>query len=238
MIFTEDFPLILALDTSTLEEAEGLLDNIESSLSYVKIGHRLYALGGIPFLEKTMKRGLNVFLDLKLHDIPNTVSIALEPLMNIGLWSLTLHTAGGREMLEGAVQTKGRLRSGTLLLGVTVLTSHSPESWEEVNPGCSLQRSLVERARLSAEVGMDGIVCSPLDLPLINLSGAEGLIRVVPGVRLQEGKDDQKRVTTPGKAFLDGADYIVVGRPIIKAPDPLLVIQKIREQYLEVRDGI
>lgn len=237
MMSSNDLPLILALDTSTPEEAETILDKVTRAISFVKIGHRLYTLGGIPFLEHIMKRGFNIFLDLKLHDIPNTVSIALEPLMDMGLWSLTLHTAGGREMLEGAVKTKERKCSDTLLLGVTVLTSHSPKSWEEVNPGCSLEKALVERAKLSADVGMDGIVCSPLDLPIINRSGLEGLIRVVPGVRFQEGLDDQKRVTTPGKAFLEGADYIVVGRPIIKDPEPLLVIDRIREEYLEVCHG-
>jgi len=230
-------PLIIALDTPTVMDAEKILEKIEGHVSYLKIGHRLYALGGTPFLEGLVKKGFKVFLDLKLHDIPNTVSIALEPFLDLGLWSLTLHTAGGRAMLEEAVKTKGKHGSSTLLLGVTVLTSHSESSWEEVNPGCDLSSALMERATLSAEAGLDGIVCSPLDLEVIKRSGGRDLLRIVPGIRFREGQDDQKRITRPGQAFRNGASYIVMGRPVINASNPVDVIEKVWEEYREVQNA-
>lgn len=228
-----ELPVILALDTSDIAKAEEILDEVGDSLKFLKVGHRLFAQGGKSFIDSLIRREFNVFLDLKLHDIPNTVSIALEEYLDMGIWAITLHTSGGREMLEYAVETRNRMRSSAYLLGVTVLTSHDDKSWGEVNPGGELARSLASRTSLCLQTGLDGLVCSPLDLPLVSRSGGSELKKVVPGIRLEQGNDDQKRINTPLEAFRSGADYIVVGRPILNAPDKTAVMRNIASQVEE-----
>lgn len=210
--------IILALDVDHLETAREILASLGGTLQYVKLGHQLYARGGIPFLREVMSGGYSVFLDLKLHDIPNTVSMAVEALASEGLWALTLHCGGGRKMMEEARETRDRAGSSLKLLGVTVLTSFSEASWEEVCPGCSLRTALETRAALCRASGLDGIVCSPLDLPVVREFG-KGLFTVVPGVRRAASADDQARVATPERTIAAGADYIVVGRPVVEARD-------------------
>jgi len=218
--------LILALDVVRLEEGRELLASLEGELKYVKIGHQLYARGGVPFLREIGKMGFSVFLDIKLHDIPNTIFQAVDPLASEGLWALTLHCGGGRKMLEEAVRAKEKCGSKTNLLGVTVLTSFDESSWAEVAPGCPLSGALEQRAALCRETGIDGIVCSPLDLPVVRRAGS-GLFTVVPGVRPASADDDQARVATPQKTIANGADYIVVGRPILNAPDRICAVKQI-----------
>lgn len=228
-----DLPVILALDTSDMSKAEEILDEIGGSLKFLKIGHRLFAQGGKNFIDSLIRRDFNVFLDLKLHDIPNTVRIALEEYLDMGIWAITLHTSGGRKMLEYASETRDKMKSSAYLLGVTVLTSHDEESWGEVNPGGDLAGSLASRTSLCLQTGLDGLVCSPLDLPLVSRSGGKDLKKVVPGIRLEKGNDDQKRINTPLQAFRSGADYIVVGRPILNAQDKTAVIRNIAGQVEE-----
>ncbi|MGI6251989.1 MAG: orotidine-5'-phosphate decarboxylase [Aminivibrio sp.] len=210
--------LILALDVDRTEEARELLSALRGELKYVKIGHGLYARGGLPFLREVTAMGYSVFLDIKLHDIPNTVFMAVDILASEGLWALTLHSGGGRKMLEEARRAKEGRSSKINLLGVTVLTSFDEESWEEAAPGCSMGLALERRASLCREAGMDGIVCSPLDLAVVKAAGGE-LFTVVPGVRPTASSDDQARQAAPGEAVKNGADYLVVGRPILKASD-------------------
>lgn len=218
--------LILALDVERVEEGRELLASLKGELKYVKIGHQLYARGGFSFLREIGAMGFSIFLDLKLHDIPNTVFQATEALASENLWALTLHCGGGRKMLEEARRGKEKAGSRTNLLGVTVLTSFDDASWAEVAPGCSLSDALEKRAALCRETGIDGIVCSPLDLPVVRVAGA-GLFTVVPGVRPASADDDQARVATPQKTIANGADYIVVGRPILNAPDRIAAVGKI-----------
>jgi orotidine-5'-phosphate decarboxylase len=168
----------------------------------------------------------SVFLDIKVHDIPNTVFMAVDALASEGLWALTLHCGGGRKMLEEAGRAKEKAGSGMNLLGVTVLTSFDATSWEEVAPGCPMSLALEKRASLCRETGMDGIVCSPLDLPVVTVAG-RGLFTVVPGVRPASLNDDQARTATPQKTVSEGADYIVVGRPIVNAPDRIAAVKNI-----------
>ncbi len=218
--------LILALDVERVEEGRELLASLDGELKYVKIGHQLYARGGFPFLREIGAMGFSIFLDLKLHDIPNTVFQATEALASENLWALTLHCGGGRKMLEEARRGKEKAGSRTNLLGVTVLTSFDDASWAEVAPGCSLPDALEKRAALCRETGIDGIVCSPLDLPVVRAAG-EGLFTVVPGVRPASADDDQARVATPQKTIANGADYIVVGRPILNAPNRIAAVKNI-----------
>lgn len=218
--------LILALDVERVNEGRELLVALRGELKYVKIGHQLYARGGFPFLKEIIAMDYSIFLDLKLHDIPNTVFMAVDALASEGLWALTLHCGGGRKMLEEARRAKEKAGSKTNLLGVTVLTSFDDVSWEEAAPGCSLSDALERRTALCKKADMDGIVCSPLDLPVVRTAG-KGLFTVVPGVRTAGVPDDQARTATPQKAIGEGADYIVVGRPIVNATDRMASVKDI-----------
>lgn len=213
--------LIAALDMQKPEDVRAFLNRLELATRFVKIGPRIYALGGTAFVEEIIDMGYSVFLDIKLHDIPNTVASAVEPLADIGLWALTLHTSGGREMMSRAAAARDKAGSSMKLLGVTVLTSLGGALWSDVHPGCDMNSALKARASVAEEAGLDGIVCSPLDLETLK-GRAEKLLRIVPGIRMKRvSTEDQTRVATPGDAARNGADYIVVGRPIVEAEDPV-----------------
>jgi len=216
--------LILALDTPGTKEGLALLDRLKAPWMKVKVGPRLFALGGETFLRDLQERGHRVFLDLKLHDIPNTVAQAVEVYARWGLWALTVHTSGGETMMRRAREAAG---TDLLLLGVTVLTSLDGPEWEAVHPGCSLERALSGRAALARESGLGGVVCSPRDLTLVR-EAAPGLVTVVPGIRLPgDGTQDQARVDTPAAAMGRGADYLVVGRSILGAADPQSAAERV-----------
>ena len=226
--------LILALDVKTIDEAAAFLEKLDRATSYVKIGPRLYALGGTKFVKSIIDMGYNVFLDLKLHDIPNTVAAAVEPLSELGLWALTLHTSGGYEMMSRSVAMRDKTGSKTKLLGITVLTSLGGELWNDVHPGCDMNAALLGRAETAEKAGMDGIVCSPLDLQLLRGKAAR-LLRVVPGIRAAKvSTEDQTRVATAEDAAKNGAGYIVVGRPILEAADPIFAAKDIIRRLSEV----
>lgn len=226
--------LIVALDVPSPEAARNFLDRLDKATQYIKIGPRLYAMGGLPFVKEIISRGYDVFLDLKLHDIPNTVASAVEPLSEAGLWALTLHTSGGFEMMARSAAIRDKAGSGMKLLGITVLTSLGGELWSDVHPGCDMKEALIGRAETAQKAGLDGIVCSPVDLDL--LSGhAENLLRVVPGIRAKKvSTEDQTRVATAKDAAEAGASYIVVGRPILEAPDPIAATKDILKTLEEV----
>ncbi len=233
MAETRDIPLILALDTHDIREARDILAPMRSILHYVKVGPRLWTLGGASFITEITNQGFEVFLDLKLHDIPNTVAAAVDAMSDLGLWALTLHAGGGKAMLEAALSARNDADSETVLLGVSVLTSLDQAEWERVCPGCALPDAIRARTRLCVETGMDGLVCSPLDLAMVRETAGSSLITVVPGVRPWKVKDDQKRSATPAEAIRDGADYLVVGRPIIQADDPAEAVSYIAAQIEE-----
>ncbi|MGN0838020.1 MAG: orotidine-5'-phosphate decarboxylase [Pyramidobacter sp.] len=229
----KSLPLFVALDLNTLREARQTMDMLSGLIDAVKIGPRLYAQGGAHFLREIVDHGYKLFLDLKLHDIPNTVRLAVETLADMGIFCLTLHSDGGRRMMEESVAARDRLGSSMKLLGITVLTSFNEESWAEVAPGCPMNEAIKKRAWLCDDCGMDGIVCSPLDLQMVKKITRPSLLKVVPGVRLVAGGDDQSRVATPADAFRNGADYIVMGRPIYQAPDVREAVKKISESIEE-----
>ncbi|RKJ80824.1 MULTISPECIES: orotidine-5'-phosphate decarboxylase [unclassified Pyramidobacter] len=226
-------PLFAALDLDTLREARRTMDALSGIVDAIKIGPRLYAQGGAPFLKEIVDHGFKLFLDLKLHDIPNTVRLAVETLGDLGIFCLTLQAAGGRRMMEESVAARDRLGSTMKLLGITVLTSFDEKSWDEVAPGCPMDAAIKKRAWLCGDCGMDGLVCSPLDLTEVRAVTPPTLLKVVPGVRLVAGGDDQSRVATPADAFRNGADYIVMGRPIYKAPDVRKAVEEIARSIEE-----
>lgn len=225
--------LIAAVDTHTLDGARTFLKRLDKATEYVKIGPRLYALGGRAFVSEVVDMGYSLFLDLKLHDIPNTVAMACEALAGLGLWALTVHTSGGYEMMSRAVQARDNAGSDMKLLGITVLTSLGGQLWDEVHPDCDIDKVLAARTVAAERAGLNGIVCSPLDLELLKGKAPE-LLRVVPGIRVEKvSTEDQARVAAPKSAARGGANYIVVGRPILEAADPVKAAKDILAELRE-----
>jgi orotidine-5'-phosphate decarboxylase len=209
--------LIVALDVSSIGEAEKLVERIGDAVTFYKIGYQLAYAGGIGFTDALTRAGKRVFLDLKLHDIGNTVSRGVESVARLGATFLTVHAYP--QTMRAAVE--GRGGSNLRLLGVTVLTSFDDADLAEAGYSATVEHLVPERAAQAREIGMDGIVCAPEEAaPLRLIVGAE-MALVTPGIRPRGStRDEQKRVTTPAQAIGAGADYLVVGRPIIAAPDP------------------
>ncbi len=213
--------LILALDVPDERAATATLDRLEGVVGWVKIGLQLFTRHGPGLVERVAARGHRVFLDLKLHDIPNTVASAVESLAALPIDLLTIHAGGGAEMMRAAEAVRARNRPGMTLLAVTVLTSiDSPALNATGVPGDAADQVL-RLARLAREAGVGGLVCSPLELPLLRRELGPGPVIVTPGIRpVGTSPDEQKRVLTPAGAARSGASFIVVGRPILQAADP------------------
>ncbi len=214
--------LILALDVPTREQAAPILRQLRGSLRWVKIGLQMFTAYGPDYVRAVADEGFNIFLDLKLHDIPHTVGKAVESLSSLPIGMLTLHTAGGREMMTVAAQAQAQKKPDLLLLGVTVLTSMDDTGLNEIGVPGAAQNQVARLAKLAVVSGLKGLVCSPLEVALLRSVLTNEVQLVTPGIRPagESGGDDQKRVLTPREAAAAGASYIVVGRPILKASDP------------------
>lgn len=220
--------LIVALDVDTIKKAEQLIQNLSPSVKLFKIGSMLFTRYGPETLRMAERYGCEVFLDLKFHDIPNTVEDAVESGTVPPIFMLTIHTVGGLEMLKSAM--KGAVESARALaiprpciVGVTVLTSE--------NLGDKTKNVVLERAQLAKDAGLDGVVCSVEETALLKKRFGREFIVVNPGIRPAGAeKGDQKRIGTPSDAKRAGADYIVVGRPIIAAADPFKAAQDVLEE--------
>ena len=214
--------LILALDVPTREAAAPILHQLRGSLRWVKIGLQMFTAYGPDYVREVAGLGFNVFLDLKLHDIPNTVAKSVESLAPLPIGMLTLHTSGGREMMAAAVKAKQQTKPDLLLLGVTVLTSMDAPGLAETGVIAAPDAQVARLADLAAAAGLRGLVCSPLEVAALRARLPAAVQLVTPGIRPagESGGDDQQRVLTPAEAAAAGSSYIVVGRPILKAPDP------------------
>jgi orotidine-5'-phosphate decarboxylase len=214
--------LILALDYPNRAAAAPLLRRLKGSLRWVKVGLQMFTADGPDCVKAVADEGFNVFLDLKLHDIPNTVARTVESLSSLPIGMLTLHTCGGREMMAAAKAAQENSRPGLLLLGVTVLTSMDGAALAQTGVAAAPEAQVRRLGGLAAEAGLKGLVCSPLEVALLRGCMPAGTTLVTPGIRPagEAGGDDQKRVMTPAEAAGAGSSYIVVGRPILKAADP------------------
>lgn len=225
--------LIVALDVPTLAEAEHLVKDLLPEVSLFKIGMQLYYSYGPKAVEKISNWGGQVFLDLKLHDIPNTVAEAVRALTRLEVAMLTVHAAGGREMLRQAVQAAREEAAfhGTrppMLLAVTVLTSLTQGDLEDLGLGAQLRELVVSWTKLAMDAGLDGVVASAREAKALRLAFGPEMVVVTPGIRpAWSGADDQRRVMTPRQAVEAGATYLVVGRPIIQAPDPAAAARRL-----------
>jgi orotidine-5'-phosphate decarboxylase len=225
--------LCLALDAMSSVQAIEMADNLSGAIDIMKIGLGLYGRGGNALVAAFHERGFSVFLDLKLHDIPSQVGDAVHVAAQLGVDYLTVHTGGGRAMLEAASGARDGVSDSNLrLLGVTVLTSLSSSDLAEVGSSPDLAAVVRSRLKLAIETGLDGIVCSPADLSGVReIEGSAGLLKVTPGIR-PAGVDqgDQRRVATPADAVAGGASILVVGRAIRGASDPRQAALSIRSE--------
>jgi orotidine-5'-phosphate decarboxylase len=214
--------LILALDVPTREAAAPILRQLRGQLRWVKIGLQLFTAYGPNYVREVAGMGFNIFLDLKLHDIPNTVAKAVESLGPLPIQMLTIHTAGGSEMMRAARAAQQKTNPNLLLLGVTVLTSMDSAGLKEIGVMAASADQVACLGKLAADSGLRGLVCSPLEVVLLRKQLPPDVQLVTPGIRPanEAGGDDQKRVMTPADAARAGSTYIVVGRPILQAPDP------------------
>lgn len=228
--------VIVACDFNTAEETLRFLDNFTEEKPYVKIGMELFYAEGPEIVREIKRRGHKIFLDLKLHDIPNTVKKAMAVLSRLDVDMCNLHAAGTVAMMEAAIEGLTR-PDGTrpLLIAVTQLTSTDQERMERdllINE--PLEKVVMHYASNAKAAGLDGVVCSPLESPAVHETCGKEFLTVTPGVRFADGdKDDQVRVTTPEKAKELGSDYIVVGRPITQAQDPVAAYRRCIKEFVD-----
>jgi orotidine-5'-phosphate decarboxylase len=214
--------LILVLDAQSPRDVIPALRQLQGTVRWVKIGLEMYTACGPDAVREIADLGFQVFLDLKLHDIPNTVAKAVESAAKLPIGMLTLHTCGGREMMQWAVKAQQQHKPDLLLLGVTVLTSMSAAGLSETGVTDSPEQQVVRLGRLAADSGLRGLVCSPLEIAPLRAVLPREVQLVTPGIRPRDAKaDDQTRIMTPSQAATAGANFLVVGRPIFKAPDPV-----------------
>ncbi|MGD2119915.1 MAG: orotidine-5'-phosphate decarboxylase [Chromatiales bacterium] len=226
-----DPKVIVALDYASETDALNLVEQLDPSMCKLKIGKELFTAAGPALVKKVVDRGYQVFLDLKFHDIPNTVASACAVAAGLGVWMMNVHASGGRKMMETAGNRLAQLSQRPLLIGVTILTSLSDDEIREIGYSGSTEKNVLNLAQLAADSGLDGVVCSPLEATAVRQATNDSFVLVTPGVRPAfAATDDQKRIMTPADALGAGANYLVVGRPITAAPSPIDNLQRILDE--------
>jgi orotidine-5'-phosphate decarboxylase len=231
--------VIVALDVPSLAEARDAAEALAAHVAGVKIGKQLFTAEGPAAVRSIQQLGLRVFLDLKFHDIPNTVAGAVGSAGTLGVWMVNVHASGGSTMMKAAAEAAGRTAPRPLVLGVTVLTSWRTDEFQAtLGTPASIPDTVVRLARLSQAAGLDGVVASPQEIGLIREACGPKFLIVTPGVRPADAAlNDQQRVMTPGEAIRAGADYVVIGRPILAAKDPVAAAQRIAAECRAAADG-
>jgi len=223
--------IIVSLDFETREEALALARVLEPKHCRVKVGKELFTRCGPAVVEELRGLGFDVFLDLKFHDIPHTVARACTAAAALGVWMLNVHASGGRAMLEAAREAVDASERPPLLVAVTVLTSLSAQDLHELGVAADPEEQVLRLARLARAAGLDGVVCSAREAQQLRLVCGSDFALVTPGIRpAGAASGDQKRIVTPGDAVRIGSDYLVIGRPVTRAPDPLQALIAIEEE--------
>lgn len=221
-------PIIVALDYSTANEAIALAARLDPKLCRVKVGKELFTAGGPQVVEQLMQLGFEVFLDLKFHDIPNTVAAACRIAAQQGVWMVNVHAAGGEKMLVAAANAVQADARRPLLIAVTVLTSLAAEELPTIGLASDIKLAVSRYAQLAFDAGLDGVVCSAQEASMLKAKFGAAFNLVTPGIRLaDDSKGDQSRVVTPVDAIKMGSDYLVIGRSITGAKDPIVALQNI-----------
>ncbi len=223
-----DPKIIVALDFSGAAPALALAHRLSPELCRLKVGKELFTATGPSLLEQLMKSGFEIFLDLKFHDIPNTTAQACKAAAGLGVWMINVHALGGRKMLEAA---RAAVSGTPKLIAVTILTSMNQQDLADIGISETPQSMVLRLARLAQDCGLDGVVCSALETSLLRKQCGNQFCLVTPGIRPPDANlDDQSRVMTPEAALRSGSSYLVIGRPITRAADPLQALLNINEQ--------
>lgn len=229
-----DPKIIIALDFSTASQALALADRLQPRLCRLKVGKELFTSAGPALLEQLMKRGFEVFLDLKFHDIPNTTAQACKAAAGLGVWMINVHALGGRKMLESAAEAVKLSVIKPKLIAVTMLTSMAQEDLADIGINATPVEMVLRLATLARDSGLDGVVCSAQEAAMLRKHCGGGFCLVTPGIRpAQASLDDQSRVMTPHAALQAGSSYLVIGRPITQADDPLQALLDIQQEIGE-----
>lgn len=226
-----DQKIIVALDFDNKEDTINLAQQLDPKYCRVKVGKELFTSVGPEIIHCLHNLGFEVFLDLKFHDIPNTVYKAIKATANLQVWMVNVHASGGREMLMAAKRAVNESQHKPLLIAVTILTSMDEPGYNEIGYTKSLSKQVLALAILAHQCGLNGVVCSAHEAREIKIATSDLFLAVTPGIRLNSSvNDDQKRIMTPKRALDNGADYLVIGRPITAANHPEKVIQQICQE--------
>ena len=224
-------PVIVALDFPAAEPALALAARLSPELCRLKVGKELFTRCGPALVEQLQQQGFEVFLDLKYHDIPNTVASAVRAAAELGVWMVNVHAGGGRRMMEAAAEAVAGQANPPLLIAVTVLTSMSDDDLRELGYTESAEERVLRLAALAADSGMQGVVCSAQEAPALRRQCPEQFCLVTPGIRLAgDDAGDQRRVVTPADAMAKGSSYLVMGRSITGAAQPIDALQRVLDE--------
>ena len=227
-----DSKVIVALDYADTASTLILVNQLDPSLCKLKVGKELFTATGPQLVEKLIAKNFQVFLDLKFHDIPNTVKNACQAASNLGVWMLNVHASGGSAMMQAALEGMNKSKHQSYLIAVTVLTSMNQASLNEVGIETSVENHVLKLAKLTENAGLHGVVCSALEAQLLKKHLKDDFLLVTPGIRPASASlDDQSRVLTPRQALQMGANYLVIGRPITQASNP-------KQALLDILEGI
>jgi len=228
MTSTHEPRIIIALDFKDEAATMVLVDQLEPSLCRLKVGKELFVRCGPSIVKKLINKGFDVFLDLKFHDIPNTVAAACHAAADMGVWMVNVHASGGRKMMQFAREAIEKSEPKPLLIGVTILTSLTRQDITEVGLDIAPAEQVLRLATLAKDSGLDGVVCSPQEVAGLKQQVGQDFCLVTPGVRPKGvAAGDQQRVMTPSDALAAGSDYLVIGRPITANPDPIQALKDI-----------
>jgi len=226
-------PIVVAMDFEHSDACLQLASQLNPLQCRLKVGKELFTVEGPRLVEALMLKGFDVFLDLKYHDIPNTVAKSVRAAADLGVWMVNVHASGGRRMLDAAKDAIACSSNRPLLIAVTVLTSMTAEDLLGVGINVSPEEQVMRLATLASDVGLDGVVCSAVEAPRLRSEFGSGLCLVTPGIRpANSAVDDQRRIVTPQTAISNGSDYLVIGRPITQADNPALACDAIYQSLL------
>ncbi|MGB8857308.1 MAG: orotidine-5'-phosphate decarboxylase [Burkholderiales bacterium] len=230
-------PVIVALDFPQARPALEFAARLDSALCRVKVGKELFTAAGPQVVEALVKRGFDVFLDLKFHDIPNTVAGACKAAASLGVWMLNVHALGGEAMLRASREAIDSCANKPLLIGVTILTSLGDSEIMAVGLQGTVGENVLRLAKVAKKCGLDGVVCSSQEAQLLRKQIDSPFALVTPGIRFAGAqKNDQTRVLTPQAALMAGADYLVIGRPVTQADDPVAILKRINDDINTIKE--
>ncbi|MDQ7010576.1 MAG: orotidine-5'-phosphate decarboxylase, partial [Mariprofundaceae bacterium] len=222
--------IIIALDYPSADAALSLATQLDAQRCRLKIGKELFTRSGPPVVEKLVQMGFDIFLDLKYHDIPHTVARACQAAADLGVWMMNVHTLGGQAMMQAARDALGTAADRPLLIGVTLLTSMDQTTFEQIGLQGSMTDTVLRLAKLAAHSGLDGVVCSAQEALQLRQQHHPDFLLVTPGIRPANSEQgDQRRTMTPAQASAAGSHYLVIGRPITQAPNPMAALNAIED---------